>query len=373
MNSICPEDRFMLDCLRSFLQPDELPAIDPDLDWDRLLSSAGRHRVVPLLYLALKRGSTHPPNIVAEEFDKNAIRSLELSAELKRVLGLLDVPAMPFKGPTLAALAYGSASYRQFDDIDLMINASDYYAVKKALLENGYRVAGNLRPDRERDVLKSLHHWPFYNPANRILLEVHWQVAPKIYSFPLKVSDLFRRAVSVRLFGQDLLALSPQDAILILSEHGTRHYWGRLSWICDIAKLCNLEPDWNSILDTAGRLGIRRATLLAISLARNILGSDLPDGLSPDADRAVLQLAREAEDRLFSEFSPTDPRTEIFYIRARERSCDKLRYYLYRAIIPTEDDWATVDLPRDISSLYYLVRPVRLLRNYGLNVAEWLV
>jgi hypothetical protein len=371
MTKFRPEDQLLLDCLRFNFGSHNKCGIESSLDWEYLLDVAGRHRVVPLLYLALRDALPYASSL-AEEFDKNALQSLKLSAELKRVLKFLEVPSIPFKGPTLAVLAYGNVSYRQFSDLDLLIHKHDFCIVKEALLENGYVTVDKIGPDRETAVLNSHHHYRFYNSNTGAYLEVHWEIAPKIYSFPIKVSELFRRSRNVKLFGQDLLTLSPEDAFLVLSEHGTRHYWNRLAWICDVAKLCELELDWTSIFERAKSLGIKRAMLLAISLARIILGSRTPGLLPSSTDKAVPLLAKEVEDRLFSRFSPIDPNIELFYIRARERYVDKLRYYAYRASIPTEDDWNCIELPGSLFPLYCLIRPARLINKYRSRVVRWL-
>src|SRR3712207_8653927 len=40
-------------------------------------------------------------------------------------------------------------------------------------------------------------------------------------------------------------------SLLILCVHGTKHIWGRLSWICDVAELLRTQPDmdWEYVLD----------------------------------------------------------------------------------------------------------------------------
>lgn len=96
-----------------------------DLDWDRLVELASHHHVMPLLYRSL---STVCPDAVpaalldqlAREFSRNVARNLALASELLEVLKWLaaeDIPAIPFKGPTLASLAYGGLALRQAGDL----------------------------------------------------------------------------------------------------------------------------------------------------------------------------------------------------------------------------------------------------------------
>jgi hypothetical protein len=312
------------------------------------------------------------PLTLKEQYDFNALHSLKLTCELKRILAFLPVPAIPFKGPVLALQAYGNVSYRQFDDLDLLINREDFPLAKAALLENGYMIVNELSLRQEAAFLKSQHHCQFMNTKLGTILEVHWQIAPKIYSFGLNVSDLFKRARTIKVFGQEISTFSREDTLLVLSEHGTRHYWSRLAWICDIARLCQSELDWQETLERAGSLGILRATLLAVSLARDFLGTDEPELHSLVADKSIPHLTKEVKDRLFDNFSPTDPRTELFYLRCRERDLDKLRYYIYRAALPTQEDWACIDLPNYLFPFYSLIRPIRLMNRYGSKVVKWL-
>ncbi|MDD4650594.1 MAG: nucleotidyltransferase family protein [Methanothrix sp.] len=370
MSRYSPESQFILDCLRSNFQQDQELQIDSCLNWDAILETAFRHRVIPHLFQAMR--SQQMPVALREQYDCNALNSLKLAGELKRILAILPVAAIPFKGPVLAFQTYGNLSSRQFDDLDLLINVEDYPLAKVALLENGYALVDRLSPLQESAFLESQHHCQFFNKKLGTILEVHWKIAPKIYSFALSVSDLFERADVINAFGQDVLTLSREDTMLVLSEHGARHYWSRLEWICDIARLCQSELDWQEILDRAKSLGILRSTHLAVSLARDFLGMDVPELHLFAGDKNIHPLAKDVKDRIFEKFIHTDPHIERFYIRSRERKRDKFRYYVYRAVLPTQEDWASIDLPSSLFPLYSLIRPLRLINKYGSEVVKWL-
>jgi hypothetical protein len=42
-------------------------------------------------------------------------------------------------------------------------------------------------------------------------------------------------------------------------------------------------------------------------------------------------------------------------------------YSLRLALAPAQDDWLELHLPRPLTPLYVLLRPLRLLRKYGLG------
>jgi hypothetical protein len=89
----------------------------PQFDWDSLLNEAGRHGLKPLLcrFLESVASITMPPNVPAavlaelqQARQATLLRNLRLSGELWELLKLFSnhsIIALPFKGPTLAALS----------------------------------------------------------------------------------------------------------------------------------------------------------------------------------------------------------------------------------------------------------------------------
>jgi Uncharacterised nucleotidyltransferase len=88
------------------------------IDWADLLQLAEQHGVMPLLSENLIPLAVEPigrdaiPSFVVDKLQQtsqaNTLRNLFLVRELSKLLNLLEqqgVPAIPFKGPTLAALA----------------------------------------------------------------------------------------------------------------------------------------------------------------------------------------------------------------------------------------------------------------------------
>ena len=74
--------------------------------------------------------------------------------------------------------------------------------------------------------------------------------------------------------GQPMKTPSPADQVLILSAHAAKHVWGRLIWLCDIARLMNLPTlDWDGIESQAAKLGIRRIVTVTM-----LLSQDRPTG-----------------------------------------------------------------------------------------------
>ena len=120
--------------------------LEEKLDWEKVREFANHHRVLPLVYHSLYSHfqDSVPEKFLSEmriAFHANAARNLYLTDELLKVLGWFQaegIEAIPFKGAALARIVYGDVSYRQFDDLDVLVHAEDVAAVSELLQSRGY-------------------------------------------------------------------------------------------------------------------------------------------------------------------------------------------------------------------------------------------
>ncbi len=390
LSSIDCESELLLICAR--YRPDvsrnrleELLLDGPD--WEYLLKAATRHGLLPLLYRTLMEAQHQVPPAVLSDLRRsylfNSQRNHILTNELLRLLEKLEtkgILAIPFKGPVLAQELYGDVALRMFTDLDVLVGRGDVLRAKEILISEGYRLDHTLTEAQERVFLRSLHHYHFCN--REIHLEVHWQVSPGIYCFPLTTKDLFTRATRKVILGKEVQTFSPEDLLLILCEHGARHYWRRLAWICDLGRLMESKKiDWRKIASRSKRMGCYCLLLLGLFLANGLLCTPFPPEISfsVEEEKKMAGLVEETVQRLFIRNPETKPKShppdieeELFYLRTKERLRDKAGYYVRRAITPTTDDLASLPLPEHLAPLYHVLRPVRLMNKYGLGIGKWL-
>lgn len=144
------EDELLLCCARSHVDPKTAERIQnllqEDLDWIYLIGTAFQHRVLPLLYSSLKNTSLKGvPQVILNQlhshFHANTQNNLFLTKELLILLELFadhNISAIPFKGPVLAASAYGDLAWRQFSDLDILVHKQDFLKAKDLLIRHGY-------------------------------------------------------------------------------------------------------------------------------------------------------------------------------------------------------------------------------------------
>lgn len=361
--------------------------LQKSLDWQYLVQAALRHSVMPLLYKSLVAlcPSRVPEASLAQlqmHFRNNARRNFFLTGELFRCLYWLNdhgIPAVPYKGPLLAASAYGDFALRQFDDLDLLLHESDVLKAKELLTGQGYRAEFQLNSAQEAAYLRSQSAHKLMRDEGTLIVELHWRIVEDYFSFPLDPEHLWERLEPVSLAGKEVQTISAEDLLLILCVHGTKHCWERLGWICDVARLIHThaEMDWDWIIRQAAALGVERMLFLGVLLAHNLIGATLPEAVLKrmQSDAAAKSLAQQAQRQILQDTGepPGVLATSLFHLRARERWQDRVRYSIRLVVTPTPGDWAFAQLPSPLFPLYYLLRPFRLIRAYTPSlVKRWL-
>jgi hypothetical protein len=271
------------------------------------------------------------------------------------------------KGPVLAEAVYGSIALREFQDLDILVRERHIPRAIEVLVANGYT---QIDTSKDGDAYSHV----FACAAAATLVDLHWGFAGPRFYFGLEPERLFECCVSAELSGRTVRALSAEDTLLLLCMHGAKHCWSRLGWICDIAELVRAwgeRIDWGDLIGRAEASGSRRMLLLGLSLAADLLGARLPADVYASASQpTVAELAYTVRTWLLSgKDGATDPiAREAFYVAMRERPADRAKHFLHgfgRFLVPNARDETAVRLPKALTWLHWLVRPVRLLLTYG--------
>lgn len=138
-------------------------------------------------------------------------------------------------------------------------------------------------------------------------------------------------------------------------------------WISDVAKLVDSEPqlDWDFAVREAKRIGLWRSLALGLILARRGASAAVPVEIlrKVEGDRNVRELA----DFLYEHVSNGPGEMpggllpyNVKLLSFKDRLCAMASPNFFR---PNERDRAVVRLPRLLEPLYYVIRPIRLLRD----------
>ncbi|MFO7315289.1 nucleotidyltransferase family protein [Rhodothermus marinus] len=382
-SSLPPEARVLTLAARTCLDPpaaEQLRALlGRPLDHERLYHLALRHGVVALMYRNLLQAA---PDAVPEPWRTRletearalAVHNLHQTQELLRLVDRLEaegIPVIPFKGPALAALIYGDPAARVYVDIDLLVKRSDFWKARRVIESLGYRAHKQLGEAETEAYLDTQLGFEFIHESRDFVVELHWAFFYTIYDLPLDPEAIWARHRQVPFAGRTLRTMAPEDLLLYLAIHGNKHRWLKLTWVADVAELLRrcADLDGAAVLQQAHRLGTARVLAIGCTLAAELLGAPVPDVLQRGLSqrRAARRMAREVVTRwMFREDADVRAFWPMFWyhFRERERWRHRLGYlghHLKLALAPTEKDRAFCRLPKQLTFLYPVIRPVRVL------------
>ena len=381
-----PEAQLVLACARTVIDESGVAKIkrllQEDLDWSFVIDKAQRNCVMPLLASNLLHLC---PGFVSESVSRqlssflasHARHNLFQAAALVDVVNLFsshDVPVLPFKGPLLATTVYGNLSLRQFSDLDILVHQEDLTRAIELLVAAGYR---RTEPESDSPRLSASElrrkDLVLTKQGGRVRVELHWRLSGAHFDFPLDSKKLWRQLDVAQLGGVPVNSLARNELLLYLSMHGSRHGWERLGWVCDVAELIRVNPDfdWDTLVTQAHLLGCERALMLALLLATQLLNADIPPSIKSkfEDDEALNLMAANAREWFFRRPGESLKLSDwyLYHLGMKERPRDKVRLhlhyylrYLRLALTPNQKDHMLVLLPSSVSFLYYFLRPLRL-------------
>jgi hypothetical protein len=215
-------------------------------------------------------------------------------------------------------------------------------------------------------------HYQFLHKEGRATVELHTERTLRYFPLRLDFERLIDRQQPVCLCEREIRAPSVEDVLPMLCVHGAKHFWNRLMWICDIAELVQntCEINWALVEEQASRLACERMLFLGLYLANDLLDAPLPSSLLSrmHADRAVQSMAARIRKQLFQQVQsePGAIQRLLFRLHMRDNLREGASYCWRLATKPTEEDRSVVRLPPMLSRLSVVLRPMRLLRKYGL-------
>jgi hypothetical protein len=377
---LCRETSLVVQAARAFLSGGGDGSLEAALqqpfDWAAVERAAENHSIMPILAYALTRYSGNlVPRDTSERFQKRLIlaswRNLLLIAEWRRISQAFDeakISVATLKGPALVLLAYPNFALREFTDLDLLIHPSDVSRARDVLVQEGYRISSPVPGDTGSALLRFRNRQlDFVHEEHHIRVDLHWEAWHVMFPFQLPVDFLFESARLEYHESIAFLGLSPENLLLYLCAHGTKHCWISMRWLCDVA--CHIKAsqdlNWEVCFRTAEASRCDLVLKHSLLLAHEVLGLKLPPLVADYCDCAKAQrLADRAMSLMFrSDDHPSCTQELRFHLAFAEHWRKRIRFVFERLLVPAEQDWQEVRLPPSLQFLYYTIRPLRLVRS----------
>lgn len=381
--SVSPEKRLLVACARTVVEPAVAQEIRElcaaPLDWEFVVNTSAVNSILPLVARNIGAiASDLAPANHLERLTKgaraNALRCLSLTAELIKVMELLrasGVQAMPYKGPVLAVDAYGDVALREFEDLDIIVRQRDMAKVDAIVKGQGYRPnhVWNFGGGSSSAVVPG--EYDYRDEARGMIVEFHTEFTLRHFPVRPDLDAMARRLVPVMVSGHEIATFAADDVLLLLCVHGSKDFWERISWVADISEFVRAHRgiDWSVVIDRAGELRVGRMLNLGLALANQLLGAAIPAAMAArvERDTAARSIASDIVSRHLMREAPERGAGERFSYRRRmvAGSVAGWRYSMRLTTLPADEDSASMRLPRGLAPLYALLRPLRLILQYG--------
>lgn len=335
--------------LRGVLQHDPPPMgpVDEE-EWHEVLGLAYYHGVFAFIAAHVADVSTALPVKLSEgpllRAYPRRVRAKNkfLAQELERIqqgLASRSVRALGFKGPPLAAFAYGSLLQRTCKDIDVLIAPEDLPVARGWLADEGYRYSSRVKGrmgERARQFFNRQH--TFTRGESVFHIDLHTGIMPPLSRYAPDFDDLWSRRQTIQMEAYQAKALSPGDMLLVLCQQGLKDRWASLKHVLDVTLMIpHFEGQWPALLDRAAACHSRRVLLLGLYLAHEVLAAPLPDAVAAKvhAERRVQQVGRWAARKLCHRHEkPQDTLAERIQLQGliQDSARGSVQYAFYAAL-----------------------------------------
>jgi len=253
-SSIPSAHRTLVACVRDALRNCPPPAGAAEPAWSQLDRAAREQGVDPFLFPWLAAhyparfgaSAARPDSVpgawrarVLSDLPRVALRQRQL-ADLAAGFARAGLDLIMLKGAWLAETAYADPALRSMSDIDVLVRSDQRDLGHAAMLELGYAASA--------DTLHSRFAYDqlYRHPLHPYSVEMHWAVSSEqeADSPEADMAAVWQHAVSARLFGHPLRALSVSDQLAHLAHHMLHHQFAvPLRAYLDVALLVRAQGD----------------------------------------------------------------------------------------------------------------------------------
>jgi hypothetical protein len=296
-SSIPSAHRTLVACVRDALRNCPPPAGAAEPAWSQLDRAAREQGVDAFLFPWLAAhyparfgaSAARPDSVpgawrarVLSDLPRVALRQRQL-ADLAAGFARAGLDLIMLKGAWLAETAYADPALRSMSDIDVLVRSDQRDLGHAAMLELGYAASA--------DTLHSRFAYDqlYRHPLHPYSVEMHWAVSSEqeADSPEADMAAVWQHAVSARLFGHPLRALSVSDQLAHLAHHMLHHQFAvPLRAYLDVALLVRAQGDTLSpeAIEAAGaRWQTGSAIPFILRFTSELLDIPLPSALADDA------------------------------------------------------------------------------------------
>lgn len=240
-----------------------------------------KHRLFSYYYSNIQTKLTEIEKEYLISNQKKNLKLLSVIIQLNNKFVEYNIPNIFLKGVVLSSQIYSDIGIRECRDIDLLIDEKDIQFAHKIIINQNFQLREYNKLEN-KTYRKYFHHVSYWNPAKKVMLELHWRPF-SIESFFLE-KNYSKISTKISVSNHELSVLKNEYNLIYLCIHGALHMFSELIWLLDITKFINTQDiDWNKIQQISKEWKIERPINLSIYLASYICNSTIPkEYMNPD-------------------------------------------------------------------------------------------
>lgn len=372
-----------LDDLSNFIDTTEI-------DWSGFYKNCLIHKIRPLVYRIILK--TELPEAVkkriSNELNKLTIKSFEQARETERLIYLLQeskIDVIPYKGTAFSKYFFGNISMRESSDIDIIINPDAIPKAIKILEKDGfiasqkeyYQWIGHKKFIKKH---KDFSFDKYIGDKRQYHIELHFNIINKTTHLPdnRNIFDT-NQTNKILIFQKEINCLNAIEHFRAVAlHHMLMDNMGYLKTVVDIAQiLIEVETlQKKDKINSVNHILLEEVyTKYNLALIENaitaILGVNLKENTKTKLEDSLIKRILSSSyrkvrknklpifDAIFHHYIQLKY-TSYFY----NKTIDKTIYLFKNTIslsYPQPDDCMAVKLDKNLYSLYYFIRPFRLI------------
>lgn len=347
-----------------------------EIDWGEFLDLTLKHRLVSHVLKHATFLAEHIPISTYEkliefrlEHSKNSLNYAVHAIRIYQKFTENEVQHCFFKGPMLSLELYQDIGFRNFGDIDILVEEKDAEKAKLILEELDFSC---IYPkidlsEKQKKVNYSIsHHYHFKHPIQNIHIELHWSITnPKAYS-GLKTNEIILNSRKLKVSNYELNYISKTENLVYQAAHGSIHQWYRLFWLKDFSVLYKKSTgeDIKTAYELSKKLKLQKSFIQACYLAKLIYHIKLPDFLNQQLKLFLIKTPIKSISS--TDLGQKGVKGKISFVFYRLKLKPDFIYYfelIYR-LRTHLTDWELLNLPNALFFLYYPLRPFLLIYKF---------
>ena len=293
-------------------------------------------------------------------------QNMLLTSELINIMKLFEennIKAIAFKGPTLAQLAYGDITLRQYVDLDVLVEKEEIFKIEN-LLKNKYKRALKLTSSQEDTWFKYAHDLGLIH-ENGVNIEIHWLMFDSNHPINLSKIDFFKESIKTNINNQNINTISNEKFLVYLCIHGSKHLYERIEWVCDIDRFIKTQKiDWDIVEDIIKNDNSKRFFLLGLFLVKFLFNTSLGNNYEDRFDKEYESISNHIFDTWNGKEKSDNKNNMKYMLKLFVSKSDKFKYINKMYFKPTFTEYWYINFPKSLYFLYYPLRQYLLLKKY---------